>query len=192
MGQVWLIRVDHFSTTSLPLSVVVQLPGPGGHKVLLVGVSCLGALSWSKSPPLSQQNSLSQAGTVEATAGASVLSQSPALLCCPPQPHSLSSAPPTLWRRPWARPEPALEALPAVLMSPLAPTDAPPSTPGGLSWAPAPPPPEASPDITPVLFSFPDNCSIRCQPGSAQHQQAGTGGQFLITVWFRRGSPRKG
>ena len=39
----------------------------------------------------------------------------------------------------WARPGPALEALPAVLMSPLAPADSPPSTPGGLSWAPAPP-----------------------------------------------------
>lgn len=76
-------------------------------------------------------------------------------------------------------------------MSPLAPTDSPSSTPGGLSWAPAPPPPEASPDITPVLFSFPDNCGIRCRPGSAQHQQAGTGGQFLITVWLRRDPPGK-
>ena len=42
MGQVWPIRVVHFSTTSLLLSVVVQPPGPGGHKVLLVGGSCLG------------------------------------------------------------------------------------------------------------------------------------------------------
>ncbi|EFB20972.1 hypothetical protein PANDA_015489 [Ailuropoda melanoleuca] len=42
-------------------------------------------------------------------------------------------------------------------------------------WRPrlgtSPSPPEASPDIAPVLFFFPDNCGIECQPGSARHQK---------------------
>lgn len=84
-----------------------------------------------------------------------------------PQLHSVSSAPPIPCLCPWARPEPALEALPAVLMSPLAPADALPSPSWRPVWTPAPPHAEASPDITPVLFFFPDNCDIKCLPGLA-------------------------
>lgn len=81
-------------------------------------------------------------------------------------------------------------------MSPLASADAPHFHPWRPRLGTSPSPPEASPDIAPVLFFFPDNCGIECQPGSARHQKVGAGGWFLIiTVWFRGGSssaPREG
>lgn len=74
-------------------------------------------------------------------------------------------------------------------MSPLASADAPHFHPWRPLLGTSPSPPEASPDITPVLFFFPDNCGIKCQPGSARHQKVGAGGWFsIMSVWFRGGS----
>lgn len=39
-----------------------------------------------------------------------------------------------------------------------------------------------------MLFFFPDDCGIRCQPDSAQHWQVGAGGRFSRAVQFGGGS----
>lgn len=120
---------------------------------------------------------------------------SEALPCCaPPQPHSLSSAP-THSLTPSPGPGPSLpwRLLPAVLMSPLAPTDAPPFHPWRPQLGTSPSPSRGVPRHHPcaILF-FHGSCGIRCQPGSAQHQRGrGTGGQFLITVWFWEEGPQE-
>lgn len=81
-----------------------------------------------------------------------------------------------------ARHAPTLEVLPAVLMSPLSSIDTPPSNLEAYSGhQPLPLLPEVSPDMTPVLFFSPCRWGIKCQTGSAGHQE---GGFFLFICLF--------
>lgn len=106
-----------------------------------------------------------------------------------PQLHSISSAPPTPCLCPRARPEPALEALPAVLRSPLAPADAPPLHPGGLSGhRPLPMQRQPQTSLLGCSFFLTTVISNVNQALLCRAQTGGGWGWFLIAVWFRGGS----